>query len=172
MEIKKCPSCGEAEMQKKVMDHYHFSESGLDNVFLYRPEIAVCPKCGEEILTLPEPANLLECIGEAVILAPGALSAQEIKFLRKNLFLKSGEFANILGVNRGTVSRWENGEKSPELSTDRLIRMIYAAKLGEKVTSKLVKRFQEEDSKLTKPHLDYIVSASASGLLCSCQLTG
>jgi len=169
MEIKKCPQCGEAEMKKKVIDHYHFLESGLDNVFLLKPEIAVCPRCGEEILMLPEPSKLLECLGKAIIMAPGALSAREIKFIRKNLFLKGNEFADLLGVNRGTVSRWENDEKSPEPPTDRLIRMIYASKLREPETFyKLVERFREEDSNLTKADLDYIVTVSESGFSYSC----
>lgn len=167
-DFTRCPSCGKSEMQKKVTDHYHFLESGLDNVFILKPAIAVCPLCGEEILMLSKPSELMECIGEAVISTPGALSAPEIKFLRKNLFLKSAEFANVLGVSRGTVSRWENGESSPELSTDRLIRMVYAAKLGQKATSKLLSLFQEEDSKLKKSAYDYFVSASESGAAYSC----
>ncbi len=169
-ELRKCPSCGDSGMQRKVTDHYHFPESGLDNVFLLKPEIAVCARCGEEILMLPEPSKLLRCLGKAVIFAPGALSAKEIRFLRKDLGLKSSEFANCLGVNRGTVSRWENGEKSPEPPTDRLIRMVYASKLGEKVILQLLKHFEEEDSKLTKSDLDYFVSVPECGFSYSCDL--
>ena len=50
----------------------------------------------------------------------------EIRFLRKNLHLKINEFAQLLGVDRVTVSRWENEHEKPSRSADRLIRLTYA----------------------------------------------
>jgi len=81
-------------------------------------------------------------------LKPNRLSAPEIKFLRKNIYLKIQEFAQIIGVNRVTVSRWENEHSKPTASEDRLIRMVYAqyANVDESVEKRLREMFREEIS--------------------------
>jgi putative zinc finger/helix-turn-helix YgiT family protein len=153
-----CPACGAAEVREEIGKH-HFTESGLRNVWITNVRFAVCEKCGERTLRLPNPIGLMTCIGEGVILTPGPLSEKEIKFLRKCLFLKSGEFANLIGVSRATVSRWEHGETSPDTSNDRLTRLTYANKVGlqERAIAELLERFQREDAakKPAKSDLDY-----------------
>ncbi len=44
--------------------------------------------------------------------------------------LKAKDFAEYLGVNNVTVSRWERGEERPPQPTDRLIRLFYAGIMG------------------------------------------
>jgi putative zinc finger/helix-turn-helix YgiT family protein len=171
--LEKCPACGAVEVHQEIGKH-HFAESGLDNVWLTNVAFSVCEKCGERVLRLPSPIGLMKCIGESVILTPGPLSGKEIRFLRKSLFLKSGEFANLIGVTRTTISRWENGETSPDTSNDRLIRLTYANKMNlrEPVIANLLERFQKEDSakKPAKLLLDYFVPLSEQGEPCQCSL--
>ncbi len=171
--LEKCPTCGAVEIHQETGRH-HFSESGLSNVWLTNVAFSVCEKCGERVLRLPNPLGLLKCIGECVILTPGPLSGKEIKFLRKSLFLKSSEFANLIGVTRTTVSRWENGETPPDTSIDRLIRLTYANKTNqpESVIASLLERFQKEDSAKRNPksELDYFVPLSDQGEASQCSI--
>jgi putative zinc finger/helix-turn-helix YgiT family protein len=170
---EKCPACGATETRREIGRH-HFLESGLSNVWLTNVGFLVCGKCGERILRLPNPIGLVKCIGEGVILTPGPLSGKEIKFLRKSLFLKSSEFANLIGVVRTTVSRWENAETTPDTSSDRLIRLTYANKMGlqEGVIKRLLERFQKEDvaKQDAKPDLDYFLPLSDQGTPYQCNL--
>jgi transcriptional regulator with XRE-family HTH domain len=56
---------------------------------------------------------------------PSLFNPKEIKFLRKELHLKSKELARALGVAPETVSRWENNKSPISESEDRLFRTLY-----------------------------------------------
>ena len=171
--FEKCLACGADEVRREIGRH-HFTESGLENVWLTNVTFSVCEKCGERVLRLPGAVALMNCIGEAVIITPGPLSGKEIRFLRKSLSLKGREFANLIGVTRTTISRWENGETSPDTSNERLIRLTYATKvgLGETVITMLLNRFQNEDAakQPAKQAIDYFVPLSGLGKPYQCTL--
>ncbi len=153
--IEKCPTCGSDRFVLKKA-HHHFLESGLDNVHLTNVEIGMCGACGEKIVSIPHSTELMELIGESILLKPANLNGAEIRFLRKNIHLKINEFAQLLGVDRVTVSRWENERETPSSSTDRLIRLTYAveAKVNESMMDSIRKNLRKEeiDSKV-----DYFV---------------
>jgi putative transcriptional regulator len=137
--------------------HHHFLESGLDNVHLTNVEIGTCADCGEKVISIPHSTELMRLIGESVLLKPTSLIGAEIRFLRKNLHLKINEFAQLLGVDRVTVSRWENEHEKPSRSADRLVRLTYAleAKIGEGVVEELRKNLRKEEIEST---VDFFVS--------------
>jgi len=143
--VKKCPVCASEGIKVETGEH-HFLESGLDNVILLNVEKLVCSQCGEEVVSIPNPNQLMQCIAEMIVTSPAPLTGAEIRFLRKNLLLKTADFAKLLGVARGSVSRWENGRESPPMPTDRLIRFIYSRreKLSESILSKIDKYLEEE----------------------------
>jgi putative transcriptional regulator len=165
-----CPNCGGTHMTPRRA-HHHFVESGLDNVHLVNVPIVACAACGEEIISIPQPTQLMKCIAEeGVLLKPAPLSGPEIRFLRKNLMLKVVEFARLLGVDRVTVSRWENGHEKPARPTDRFIRLLYAnqamvrPEVAEKLRNHLGK--EEEDRQLDYffPVVEQMVSCGVPGL--------
>ena len=153
--LEKCPTCG-SERFAFNKAHHHFLESGLDNVHLTNVEIGTCNDCGERIVSIPHSTELMKLIGESILLKPMNLSGGEIRFLRKNLHLKINEFAQLLGVDRVTVSRWENEHEKPSRSVDRLVRLTYAveANIAETTMEQLRKNLRKEeiDSKV-----DYFV---------------
>ena len=152
---EKCPACGSTEVTFK-RGHHHFLESGLDNVHLSHVDIWVCNACGEEIVSIPRSMELMKSIAESILLKPKSLSGAEIRFLRKNLTLKINEFAQLLGVDRVTVSRWENEHEKPSKSADRLIRLTYAveAKVTDAVLELLRKNLRKEE---VNSQADYFV---------------
>ncbi|HYA40878.1 MAG TPA: type II TA system antitoxin MqsA family protein [Syntrophobacteraceae bacterium] len=123
----KCPFCGNLNVQTKSRQSYHFKESGLDNVYLKNVETYHCPDCHANMVSIPHSAQLLSCLGEAIVFSPGLLTGPEIRFLRKNLRIKINDFAKLLRVSRVTVSRWENGQDITK-PIDLLIRTIYLLK--------------------------------------------
>lgn len=164
----KCPECMGNDVVIEKGDH-HFTESGLDNVYLSGIDIWTCKTCGEKTVPIPRATDLMRCIGEAIILKPGLLSGNEIRFLRKNLMIKIVELAKYIGVDRSVLSRWENGREPHSEQADRLIRVIYAEKncVREAVMKDLLERFMQKDEEKALPR--YIVKAPAGEQL-TCEM--
>lgn len=124
----KCPSC-EKETSKTKRD-YHYTESGLDNVVLKGLNIYTC-SCGEEMPEIPNIEGLHKTIAMALIHKKTLLAGQGIRFLRKAMEIKAVELAQLMGVDKVTVSRWENDKAEISNANDHLLRMIYIRKLEE-----------------------------------------
>ncbi|MFN2427596.1 MAG: hypothetical protein ABR587_14235 [Candidatus Binatia bacterium] len=90
---------------------------------------ATCPNCRTPHAAVGNPQRFRESVLEQILRRPGALTADEIVFLRKHLRLTGGKFANLVGVSREHVSHIEQGH-APSLGTaaDRLARLMIAAK--------------------------------------------
>jgi len=90
---------------------------------------AVCGSCRTAHAAVGDAQRFRASILEQILQRPGALTADEIIFLRKHLRLTGGKFANLVGVSREHVSHIEQGH-APSLGTaaDRLARLIIAAK--------------------------------------------
>lgn len=90
---------------------------------------ATCSDCGAIYIAVGNVPRFRESVLEQILKKPGALTADEIIFLRKQLRLTGGKFAGLVGVSREHVSHIEQGH-APSLGTaaDRLARLIIAAK--------------------------------------------
>ncbi len=124
-------------MRETHKEEYHYTECGLPNVWLRGVDVIEC-ECGENFAFIPCLEELHKLIGKILIRKEEQLSGYEIRFLRKHMMLKSKDFAKELGVQNVTVSRWENGDSEPFESVDRLIRLIYAIKMGLRRTDKIL----------------------------------
>src|SRR5687768_15658498 len=102
----KCLKCGSQLIPKEVQ-RYRYTESGLDNVYLTGVQVRRCPKCRTLMPEIPNLRYVHLCIALHVIEKFGRLSGREVRFLRKNLGMKSKEFANKLGYTAQTFSRIE-----------------------------------------------------------------
>lgn len=143
----RCPSCN-AEMTRRLGDH-HYTESGLDNVFLHQVEIFDCP-CGEQVVGIPNLPRLHDLIAKTILGKKALLTGQEIKFLRKNMGLTALALAKLLGVNNATISRWEHDEHPIQEPTDRLLRLVYALNKGISAGD-LMRDFPEIQAQQTAP---------------------
>ena len=144
----KCDVCG-APTQIRTGQRYHYTESGLDNVYLENIELRLCDECGTVTPRIPRILQLHETIARAVVSKPHSLNGAEIRFLRKQLRLKAKEFAAYLRTDVATYSRWENNAQSPGAQSDLLIRLLYLKLLGEK-----------EPNKITEPSVAALVPLS------------
>jgi putative zinc finger/helix-turn-helix YgiT family protein len=118
-----CPEC--RRKMAESMEVYHYTESGLDNVYLDSLCVRQC-ECGEKIVSIPKIIELNSLIGRMLIKKHGPLTGKEIVFLRKNVGLSAVSFARALGIDKATLSRWENDSRSPKRGNDTFIRLLYA----------------------------------------------
>ena len=111
---------------------YHYTESGLDNVYLHNINIVHDSK-GEEVVYIPKVNQLHQVIAQGIINKAGIINGKELRFLRTEICLKQSELSSQLGKEAQAVGRWERGECPIDKTTDTLVRIIAAAFLGLKI---------------------------------------
>ncbi len=105
---------------------YHFVGSGLRNVFLVGVEYEIDAVAETQRAVIPYVPALLEAIGRVVVEKKSALTADEIRFLRKRLRFASKEFAGLVGLSSEQYSRIENGGVTVTPTVERVVRLLYA----------------------------------------------
>ncbi len=162
----KCPKCGNF-IQSKI-ETYKYKESGLDNVFLKNITVYEC-SCGISFASIFRVSRLNELIAQKLLEKPALLDGKEIRFLRKNMCMPSKDFARRLGVEKTTISKWENGLQKHREAYDRSIRFLYM--INKKIEGKgknnifrilQKKRLKEQDTGFVitaeKEGNDYVVN--------------
>lgn len=123
----KCPSCGK-KMRPKVLPEYDVADLlGLKSVKIKNMPALVCKACGDVLV----PGGLLEgatrILTHEMITGAFLLGDVEVRFLRKAARLTQQKLADLLGVDRVTVARWETGEVAVPPTASPAIRMILVA---------------------------------------------
>jgi DNA-binding transcriptional regulator YiaG len=104
---------------------YHFTDSGLNHVYLVGIRYYKC-ECGQLLADIPAVKQLLELIARDLVEKSEALAPEEIRFLRKRLRKKQTTLAKEIGLRPETLSRMESGDTRTNERTDKLIRLNYA----------------------------------------------
>lgn len=104
---------------------YHYLDSGLSNVFLIGIKYWTCKTCGAAAAEIPAPTQLMNVIAESIVMKPGILSGEEIKFLRKRAGKKASDFAEMIGRTPEHLSKLETGKLKLTEPIDKLIRLAY-----------------------------------------------
>lgn len=119
----KCDDCGATmEMERHAVRRYGIG--GLPHVELHGIEVSRCSTCGQEEVGIPRVGQLHRVLAETFVKQARMLAPVEIRFLRKHVGLSTGNFAEMMGVSRETVSRWETGKNVMGATADRLLRLI------------------------------------------------
>src|ERR1043166_1695218 len=93
-------SCTWKESISTQENPYHFTDSGLRNVYLIGVRRVECD-CGEKYVEIPAIKQLLSLMARDVVMKREALIGDEIRFLRKQLGQKAADFCpNCLRRNR------------------------------------------------------------------------
>lgn len=117
----RCPTCT-TQMGKKTGAH-QYKECGLDNVWLKDWPMFTCPSCKLDLPLLPNPDIIGPMITSVLVREKARLDGDSIVFLRKSMGLKATELAQVLGVNRVSVSRWENDDQEIDPFYDIKLRL-------------------------------------------------
>jgi transcriptional regulator with XRE-family HTH domain len=121
----------------KLVEHFatddspfHFTDSGLKNVYLIGIKYFTC-ECGQIMAEIPALKQLMCLIAKDLVFCPNSLDGDEFRFLRKRIGTKSADMAKHLRVDAATYSRFENGHQPPSPQVDLLVRMVYCVFSGD-----------------------------------------
>jgi len=126
----KCSVCNKPLKKTKAL--YHYTESGLDNVYLGGIDVFKCAKCGNIEAKIPRIEELHMIIAKSIISQQQRLNNKEIRYLRKYIGIKANELAKILHIHKSTLSRWEAGKDKIGDANDRLLRLLVIGYMIEK----------------------------------------
>jgi DNA-binding transcriptional regulator YiaG len=101
---------------------YHYTEAGLQNVWLANGYHVKKTKYGEAV-SIEDAKGLHRAIGRHLA-QKRYLTGAEFRFLRKELDLPQRRVADLVGTSEQTVALWEKRGKIPE-TADRIFRAIY-----------------------------------------------
>lgn len=103
---------------------YHYTESGLPNVYLVNG-FTVETLDGEEYTSIDDMNGLHKTIANAIIDSPKPLTHQEFRFLRIEMNVSQKTLGTRFGVTEQTIARYEKGESSIPRTTDVALRSLY-----------------------------------------------
>ena len=101
---------------------HHYTESGLDNVYL--KDWPAIKKEDDVLPLLHNPAVMERPILYTLIGQSEALNDAEIQYLRKHIGYHTRELADLLGVEQQDVCRWENGRAQIPKREEFHLRML------------------------------------------------
>ena len=107
------------------MKTYHYTECGLDNIYLVNGFKITKTKSGDKEIFIHDIHGLHKAIGMILISKRGLLSGKEIKFIRSTLDLSQTTLAKILGCSYQTVLLWEKEKVVISKTADHLLRAIF-----------------------------------------------
>lgn len=125
-----CSNCG-AEATRTI-GVYPFVESGLRNINLIGVDLIECPVCKNVDPIIPDVNDLMRAIAWYIATQRFRLTGEDVRFLRKYLKMTGVGFAELLGVDKSTLSKWENDDDPIGTANERLIRTVTLA-LGDRL---------------------------------------
>jgi DNA-binding transcriptional regulator YiaG len=105
---------------------YHYTESGLDNVWLENGYTKHETAYGVGV-SIQDTEGLHRAIGQWIVSLPKPLNGAELRFLRLEMDTTQKNLAGILGADEQAVRRWEKARtKAMNGSADLLLRALYS----------------------------------------------
>lgn len=136
--------------QSVVNKSYHYKQCGLDDVYLLNGFKEKKTPYGNGV-TITDVDGLHRAIGYLLVRERKALSAKELRFLRKEMGLTQAELGLKIGQSDQQVARWEKGDCDIPGPAERLIRIIYTmACVPAKRRSALLNKLLKQLDMLTK----------------------
>lgn len=150
--MENCWNCG--KKIKTIKDKpYHYTASGLNNVYLHGIVQYKCSNCGESGVEIPQIKALHRLIAKDIVCKKELMSGDEVRFLRKGLRMKSKDIADALSMDPSTYSRWENGKQEIAACHDKQMRLLYILNAAEEEGRLIHKNIREMIHHMaTMPH--------------------
>lgn len=146
--------------QKDRLASYHYTECGLDYVYLSGGVDLVDGPRGKQIV-IREIEGLHEAIGHYLVNEKRNLSGKELRFLRHEMVMSQATLATLLDVAEQTVHRWEAGKSEVPKPAEALIRLLYNEQLGNNENVKeSLKRIAALEDQLDQKRLTLVEGVS------------
>jgi putative zinc finger/helix-turn-helix YgiT family protein len=129
---RKCYEVGCGKLMTGKRENYQYQEAGLKSVVLLNIVVYHC-ECGAIVPEIPYAGILHHCIAMNVLQKKALLSGEEIRFVRKAAGFSATELARVMGMDKVSVSRWENEKKKISKDSDRLIRVVCFTRMMERL---------------------------------------
>jgi transcriptional regulator with XRE-family HTH domain len=128
------------------MKPYHYTECGLDNVWLVNGVTRSRFGAHGEAAMVDDPEGLWASIAGIIVHQDSRIVGQELRFLRSLLDWTQTELGRRLGYKDGQmVARWEKMKHLPvPVIADTFVRVVYREKIGESAAlTRISTRLQE-----------------------------
>jgi DNA-binding transcriptional regulator YiaG len=102
---------------------YHYTECGLDNVYLVNGYVPVSTPRGDGV-KIQNVEGLHRAIGLMLVEEKQSLNGNEFRFLRHEMNMTQKTLAGILGVEAQSVARWEKGQ-THDVPSQNILRLLY-----------------------------------------------
>ena len=123
---------------------YHYTESGLDNVWLQNGYTIHTTPYGKGV-SIVDADSLHRLLALRIADKKGRISGKELRFLRSVLDLSQDALAKMLDVTDQSVSLWERSGRVPK-SVDTFVRTMTLGKLdGDTTVAALLDRITTVD---------------------------
>ncbi len=122
--LHRCPICGKGKLEPQVRtERFEYGE-GRRKVSVEAKDvpIEICTEC-TEVFSGPEAARIRQ---EAICRALHLLTPNEIRAAREQFGLSQEEFAELTGIGKATISRWERGWLLQNKAMDHYLRLLIA----------------------------------------------
>ncbi len=118
---------------KKQTKLYHYTECGLDNIYLVNGFKITKTSDGDEELFIHDIHGLHKAISNILIFKKGLLEGNEIKFIRTMLDLSQNKLAVLIGCRYQQILLWEKNKNKISKPADRLLRIYFYTYLYKKI---------------------------------------
>lgn len=124
------------------MNEYHYTECGLDNIYLLNG-FEITKNDDDQEIFIHDIHGLHKAIGLAIVFKQGLLLGNEIKFIRTTLDFSQTRLAKLLGCTYQTVLLWEKNKTPISKTADRLLRVLFFEYLNPEKDRKIYELINE-----------------------------
>jgi putative transcriptional regulator len=137
---------------------YHYTESGLRNIYLLNGYEVVETPYGKAT-SVVDVEGLHKLIGSNLC-RKKHLTGTEFRFIRKEMSLSQSGLGQTLGVTDQAIAKWEKTGRVPK-TADRFIRLLYLESINENIKiQSFIDRINETDR---DDHLNMEIETTSSG---------
>ncbi len=135
---------------------YHYTESGLDNVWLMDGYKIEEHKNYGPLVSIMNSRGLHEAIGRWLVGQPRTLTGAEFRFLRIELDMSQRRLGELVGSTEQVIANWEKARTKPvaNKAAERLLRLAYINYLdGKPEFSAVIDRITQLDAEIAEMEL-------------------
>lgn len=126
---------------------YHFTECGLDNIYLTNGYEQYTSAEGKGV-GVHDMDGLHRVIAQSIVDKKSPLTGKEFRFLRIELDLSQKAIGDLMGKTDQMIAKWEKGESDVPVLADAALRNLYSEKVNRTTIGGLLEELQTLDRQM------------------------